>query len=94
MRISIIRDGCVVSIDGESYGNVDLGGLAETIHAVQWYGERGEIEHKDPVTHKMIANEEISDFEQFAFVVPAWSARKSQIQSEIAAFKSAMQAAQ
>lgn len=93
MRISIIRDGGVVSIDGESYNNVDLGDLGETIHAVQWYGEHGEIEHKDPVTHKMIANEEIGDFEQFAFVVPAWNARKTQIQSEIAAFKSAMQSA-
>lgn len=60
-RITIINndDGTVdVNLNGENVENVPTSNLDSTIHAVQWYGDRGEVEYSD-------RNEEITDFSQF-----------------------------
>jgi hypothetical protein len=64
-RITIInnKDGTVdVNIDGENLSRVPTTNIDSTIHAVQWYGDHGEIEYDD-------RNEEITDFSQFNAVI-------------------------
>lgn len=74
MILTIIkRDGLVV-VDGVGYSGLDLSSLADTVHAVQWDGISGEIEHKDPVTNKMTLNEPIDSIEQFQPLIDAWTA--------------------
>lgn len=72
MLLTIIKQEGVVVVDGVAYSGIDLAQLAETIHAVQWDGVAGEIEHKDPVTKKMTSNESITSIDQFQFAVDLW----------------------
>lgn len=60
-RITIISndDGTVdVNLNGENIENVPTTNLDSSIHAVQWYGDHGEVEYND-------RNEEITDFSKF-----------------------------
>lgn len=66
-----------VGIDGLFYEDLDGSQLADNIHAVQWYGESGEIEYKDPATGKMTHNEDIVSIDAFQFAVDAWNAAKA-----------------
>lgn len=66
-----------VGIDGVFYENLNGSQLAEDIHAVQWYGDHGEVEYKDPATGKMTHNEEITSISEFQFAVNAWNAAKA-----------------
>lgn len=64
-RITIINndDGTAdVSLNGENVQNVPTTNLDESVHAVQWYGDHGEVEYKDH-------NEEITDFSDFNSVI-------------------------
>jgi len=64
-RITIINndDGTVdVMVNGENVENVPTTNLDSTIHAVQWYGDHGEVEYNDH-------NEEITDFSEFDAIV-------------------------
>jgi hypothetical protein len=77
MRLTIIHEEnnkMMVGIDGCFYLNLDATGLTDDIHAIQWYGDHGELEKKDTVTGKMVANEEISSVEDFQFAIDAWNA--------------------
>lgn len=47
MRISVIVEDKLVIIDGESFTDVDLSFLPPEFHAIQWFGNKGEIEIKD-----------------------------------------------
>jgi len=60
-RITIINNdnGTVdVNLNGENVENVPTTNLDSSIHAVQWYGDHGEVEYND-------RNEEITDFSEF-----------------------------
>lgn len=60
-RITIINneDGTVdVNINGENVEQIPTTNLDSNIHAVQWYGDHGEVEYSD-------RNEEITDFSEF-----------------------------
>jgi hypothetical protein len=85
MRVTILPDDNSVSVDGESYGGLDLSFMDVTIHAVQWYDTYGEIERKDPVTKKMTSNEEIISFDQFQQAITLWQVEKDRVAAEIAA---------
>jgi len=64
-RITIINndDGTVdVNLNGENVEKVPTTNLDSSIHAVQWYGDHGEVEYNDH-------NEEITDFSQFDAVM-------------------------
>jgi len=64
-RITIINndDGTVdVILNGENVENVPTTNLDSSIHAVQWFGDHGEVEYND-------RNEEITDFSQFDAVI-------------------------
>jgi len=79
MRVTIIPTDGIVSIDGESYGGLDLSFIAQSVHAVQWYDTYGEIEHKDG-RGRMIANVEIDSIEQFQPALDLWQAAKTAAQ--------------
>jgi len=60
-RITIINneDGTVdVNLNGENVKHVPTTNLDSNVHAVQWYGDHGEVEYKDH-------NKEITDFSEF-----------------------------
>ena len=82
MRVTIIPTDGFVSIDGVGYSGLDLSVTDPSIHAVQWYGESGEVEIKNPVTGKMIENREITSLNEFQNAMSAWQAAKD---AEIAA---------
>jgi len=60
-RITIINNdnGTVdVNLNGETLEQIPTTNLESSIHAVQWYGDHGEVEYSD-------RNEEITDFSDF-----------------------------
>ncbi|HEY7415605.1 MAG TPA: hypothetical protein VH593_10460 [Ktedonobacteraceae bacterium] len=77
MRVIIIPSGNNVTIDGEMF-LVDLAPLREQgIHAVQFYGEWGEIEYKsqylpEESRHHCEPNKVISDVSEFQSYIDAW----------------------
>jgi hypothetical protein len=84
MRLTIVPiDGSVI-VDGVWFGGIDLSFMAPSIHAVQWYDTYGEIEVKDPVTGRMVANEAITSIDAFQPAIALWQEAKT-AQEEAAA---------
>lgn len=79
MRVTIIPSDGFVSIDGYGFSGLNLLSIDPTVHAVQWYDTYGEIEVKDPVTGRMVANTEINSIEEFQTAIDIWNARKEEI---------------
>lgn len=82
MRVSIIKDSSVVSVDGEAYA-VDLSALPATFHALQWDGTSGELEHamvfcEHCGTRGKRPNETVTDFTPYMTHMNAWHAAKAQ----------------
>ena len=72
MRVTIIADDSTVSVEEQPL-IVDLTGLDEDVHAVQWYGVRGEIEYKhDPLNDTKRSNFVIVDFTPYQVFVDRW----------------------
>jgi len=64
-RITIINNdnGTVdVNLNGENVEQIPTTNLDSNIHAVQWYGDHGEVEYSDH-------NEEIVDFSEFDMIL-------------------------
>lgn len=76
MRLTIIPFDGFVSVDGLGFSGLDLSSFDPSIHAIQWYGEFGEIEIKNPVTGKMVENREITSIEEYQSAIAAWQAAK------------------
>ena len=60
-RITVINndDGTMnIMLNGENTANIPSDNLDPNIHAIQWYGDHGEVEYND-------RNEEITDFSTF-----------------------------
>lgn len=93
MQLTIIKQDGVVVVDGVAYSGLALPQLADTIHAVQWNGVNGEIEHKDPITNKMTSNEPIDSISQFQFAIDAWNIADAAAKAEAEA-RAAYEAAQ
>ena len=72
MRLTIVPISGTVSKNGISYNNLDLSFMPSNVHAVQWYDTFGEIEVKDVITNKMIANEPITDITIFNDAITLW----------------------
>ncbi len=68
MRVTIIADDGKVGVDGV-FRAVDLSTLDANIHAVQWDGGAGHIEHKD-----RSPEQKITDFSAFQSFIDAWTA--------------------
>lgn len=77
MRVVIVPEDGSVSVDGKGFGGLDLSFIDPTIHAVQWYGDRGEVEHKDPATGRMTENKTIQSLESFKPALDAWAVAKA-----------------
>ena len=75
MRVTIIPDDGFVSIDGVGYDGLDLSSIDSSIHAVQWYGEEGEVEMRNPVTRKLVENRGIASLDEFQTALDAWQLR-------------------
>lgn len=75
-RATIIPADTFCSVDGVGYAGVDMTSVGPAIHAVQWYGTYGEVEVQDPVTGKMVSNDEITNLDAFNDVfVSYWEVR-------------------
>ena len=96
MKFTIVADDKAVGIDEEFFSGLSLPELDPTIHAVQWYGEYGEVEFKTVFANGALnrpQNQLITDFTPFQFAVDAWNAKKAEIdavaakEAEAAAFQ-------
>jgi hypothetical protein len=77
MKVTIIPADGFVSVNGEGFSNLDLSFMDSTIHAIQWYGEDGEIERKNS-RGNIIANESITSLEPFQAALDIWQSVKNE----------------
>lgn len=80
MRLTIIADDKRVGVDELFFEPIELPQLDSTIHAVQWYGEYGEIEYKTRFENGALvrpANLFITDVTPYQFAVDAWNTAKA-----------------
>ena len=79
MRLTIIADDQRVGVDNEFFEPIDLSALDQSIHAVQWYGEYGEVEFKAVFENGVFSkpqNQFITDVAPYQFAIDAWQAAK------------------
>ena len=81
MRITVIANDGMVSIDGKIFDQLDLSALDSTIHAIQWYDTEGEVEIVDN-RGRHIENRPITSFDEYSFVIPLWEAAKAKKEAE------------
>ena len=67
-RITIVPADNIVHVDGEAR-NISMAGIDPTIHAVQWFGDVGEVEFNDGSPHTTIIN--LAPFQTF---IDRWTA--------------------
>ena len=84
MRVTIIPIDGYVSVDGNGFGGLNLSFVDASVHAVQWYETHGEIERKDPITGRMVANEVITSIDAFQPALDAWQVAKTAQEAEAA----------
>lgn len=68
MRITIIKDDKVVTMDGNSFTNIDMTTSPKNFHALQWYDTFGDMELYDPDTRRM-QNVEVASLDLFADIL-------------------------
>lgn len=88
MRVTIIADDKRVGVNNEFFEPIELPQLNPTIHAVQWYGEYGEVEYKTFFENGVIvrtANTIITDITPYQFAVDAWTKAKTAHEEAMAA---------
>lgn len=68
MRVTIIPDDKTVYVDGEAR-EVAMTGIDPRVHAVQWYGDVGEVELKAPRE-----NVGITDLSPYQVFIDRWTA--------------------
>jgi hypothetical protein len=90
-RVTIIPTDTVCTIDGVVYRGVNMTSISPEVHAVQWYGTYGEIEIKDPVTGKIVANIGIENLDSYQEVLSSyWEIRTADEAAQQAAQQSAI----
>lgn len=78
IRVTIIPSDSFCSLDGVGFSGVDMTSVKPEVHALQWYGTHGELEIQNPVTGKMVGNQNISSLDNFqAVLVSYWTIRNS-----------------
>jgi len=80
MKLTIVADDKCVGVDGKYFSPIDLSQLNSSIHAVQWYGEYGEVEYKTRFENGVLvkpANSLISDISPYQFAVDAWNTKNT-----------------
>ena len=81
-RISIIPADGIVAVNGMSVSGLDLSFLPDDIHAIQWYGERGEVEFRADLYGYKKMNEKIDSFKPFEKAVDLFERMKATAQNE------------
>ena len=69
MKLTIVPDDGAVYKDGISYSGLDLPFIPQNIHALQWYGEFGEIEFKSAFVDGRIVKPE----NEVITALPSWA---------------------
>jgi hypothetical protein len=77
VRITIVPEDKTVVVDGVSASEIDMSGIDEHIHAVQWREDSGEIEWKESSPHGL-HNEKIFSFERFEFILDLYQQKISE----------------
>lgn len=77
MRVTIIPSDGIVAVDGRTIVAINMSSLPVGVHAVQWYGSKGEVEFSmDEEGHKP-ANEIIENLDEYQAVLDAWEAKRA-----------------
>jgi hypothetical protein len=76
MRVTVVKDDNTVIVDGERH-TVDCSSLPSDFHALQWDGDRGEVEHvatqcEHCGVRSKKGNELISDLSPYQSYIDAW----------------------
>lgn len=66
MKLTIIPSDGAVYKDGVSYSGLDLSGIPENVHALQWNGDSGWIEFNNESEFRKPANEKIDALPDWA----------------------------
>lgn len=75
MRVTIVKNDGLVSVDGVAIRGLDVSSLPSDFHALQWYGTKGEVEFVNPNTGAM-RNETITSLAAYQACINAWTAAK------------------
>lgn len=75
MRVTIIKDGGLVVVDGFAIRGLDTSSLPSDFHALQWYGDKGEAEFIDSDSGAM-RNESETSLDAYQACLDAWTAAK------------------
>lgn len=93
MKFTIIQENNFVCVDGVGYElETPIGGI-DGIHAVQWYGEYGEIEYSRKLVDGAFvkpANEIFSDASRFQSAIDLWTVRDDAEKAALAALMEEM----
>jgi hypothetical protein len=79
MRLTIIADDGCICVDGVCYLGINMPELGPLIHAVQWYGEYGEIEYKSVFNSGVVTrapNTYIDNINNFEWALGLFEAAK------------------
>lgn len=83
MRVTFVVKDRVVVIDGTTIPNIDMSSLPPDLHAMQWYGDSGELEFVDE-RGRHVENREITDFSPYQGIVDAALQRKADYEAYMA----------
>jgi len=85
-RMTIIPVDGFCSVEGNGYIGIDMASVPADVHAIQWYGNHGEVEIKDTLTGKLVRNEFITDLSAYQQVLLSyWAARTTAEESQAVA---------
>jgi hypothetical protein len=77
MKITIVPEDKTVVVNGVSANEIDMSGIDEHIHAIQWQDDKGEIEWKESSPNGL-HNEKIFSFETFEFILDLYQQKISE----------------
>jgi hypothetical protein len=79
MKLTIIAEDGQINVNGVFYQDLDVSQLDPSIHAVQWYGEYGEVEYVTKFVDGAIvkpANKFITNMDEFSWALPLHEAAR------------------
>jgi len=76
MRFSVIRDNNIVYVDGLALP-IDCSSLPTYVHAIQWYGDKGEIEFSEDADGRRLPNLKIVDISPYQYLIDAHAQAKA-----------------
>jgi hypothetical protein len=77
MKITIVPEDRTVVVNGIAADEIDMSGVDEHIHAIQWREDKGEIEWKESSPHGL-HNETIFSLERFQFIIDLYQQKISE----------------